>query len=476
MKRALQGSLALRLVAVGVAQLVLVALAAVAIGQVVSRLTTRWDIVRVEERLKPFADKPHELTREFALLRADGVSLSLYDEDEKLVASNVSPPLRLPMWRGREPAILPEPARSTDETPPPPGMPPVFGVSPLFGPGAPPLTACRSPELLAQFDMGKAPGLLVARFDHPRPSNVPPLLTLAAGLVVMGVGALLTARWIMRPLHRLALVARALGAGNLRARSHLRRGDVLGEVGEAFDDMARRIEELLVAERELLANVSHELRTPLARIRVALDLAVEGDAAAAKAFIQDIAVELSELEALLSDVLDAARLELADGKASAPGFPLHLDVVAPQSIGVAASERFRARHPARRLEVSLADGLPPVEVDPMLFRRVIDNLLENAHKYSPDETLPIRLEVDGADGAVRFAVVDRGMGVAGGDLPRIFTAFFRGDRSRSRGTGGVGLGLTLAKRIVEAHHGSIDVTSAVGSGTTVRVALPVASL
>ena len=108
----------------------------------------------------------------------------------------------------------------------------------------------------------------------------------------------------------------------------------------------------------------------------------------------------------------------------------------------------------------------------MLFRRVIDNLVENAHKYTPDGAAPIELDVSRAGDAVTFVVRDRGIGITAEDLPRVFTAFFRGDRSRSRESGGVGLGLTLAKRIVDAHDGSISVSSDAGAGTTVRVSVP----
>jgi signal transduction histidine kinase len=117
-----------------------------------------------------------------------------------------------------------------------------------------------------------------------------------------------------------------------------------------------------------------------------------------------------------------------------------------------------------------AIGIP---VDRVLFRRVIDNLLENAHKYSPDLDAPLALDVAREGNRVVFTVRDRGIGILAEDLPRVFTAFFRGDKSRSRETGGVGLGLTLAKRIVEAHGGTIEIASQTGEGTTVRVALPV---
>jgi two-component system OmpR family sensor kinase len=243
-------------------------------------------------------------------------------------------------------------------------------------------------------------------------------------------------------------------------------------VSRTFDEMAERVERLVRAEKELLANVSHELRTPLARIRVALDLAEEGDARAARDALSEIDVDLGELEALLDDVLTAARMELEGGKAVPAAFSLHLENMDPGKITRRALERFRARHPDRPVQVAVDERLPLVRVDPVLVRRVIDNLLENAHKYSPDGTSLIDLHAHARKDRVDFEVRDRGLGIPPEDLPRVFVPFFRGERSRSRGTGGVGLGLTLAKRIVEAHGGTIEVESSLGVGTTVRVELP----
>jgi signal transduction histidine kinase len=146
--------------------------------------------------------------------------------------------------------------------------------------------------------------------------------------------------------------------------------------------------------------------------------------------------------------------------------------VAASEIAAAAADRLRARHPDRPLVVTAGDGVPAIHVDPVLLRRVIDNLLENAHKYTADATAPIDLGVTCEAGQVVFEVRDRGIGIPADDLPRIFTAFFRGERSRSRETGGVGLGLTLARQIALAHGGRIDVTSTPNVGTTVRVTLP----
>jgi signal transduction histidine kinase len=302
------------------------------------------------------------------------------------------------------------------------------------------------------------------------PPSFGPLLTLAAGFVVLVVGAILTARWIVRPIVQLSRATRAIGKGDLTARAGVSRDDEIGELGADIDEMAHRIERLVASERELLANVAHELRTPLSRIGVALDLAAEGDATRARASLEDIAVDVAELETIVTDILTAARFDL--GKAE---LPLHRTIVEAASIANTAADRLRAHHPERELELDIAPGLPAIEVDPVLFRRVVDNLLENAHKYTPDGGSPIKLAVTRDGDQVVFEVADRGVGIAADDLPRVFTAFFRGERSRSRQTGGVGLGLTLARRIADAHGATVSLTSEIGAGTIARLSVPRAS-
>jgi signal transduction histidine kinase len=513
-------SLASRLVALGLGQLVLLALTAVIIfiaegphdeADPEDALTAA-----MITRLEQLVDAPAQLTVALDELRNQRVELSLYDETRQLIASNVDPPLAIPPrppHRGHHPP----PDRASDHDPPPPPEGD-HRTGPVPEPGAGPRGEARSPDdrpsgpggpeapggpdvaggpggpgspggpggpeglrgrwlaarhrLILPFHPHGVHGVLVARGVHGAPPGFTgPILVLIGGLLILVIGALITARWIVRPIERLSRTARALGSGDLQARSRLDRADEIGELGHRFDEMAERISSLLVTEKELLANVAHELRTPLTRIGVALDLANEGDAEAARASLIEIAVDVSELETIVDDILTAMRFEIAPGEGPAQ-LPLRRAVVPASEIATAAADRLRARHANRPLEVTAAADLPAIHVDPVLFRRVIDNLLENAHKYTPDVDAPIALAVtrDGAE--VVFEVRDRGVGISAEDLPRIFTAFFRGERSRSRETGGVGLGLTLARRIVEAHGGTIGVTSTVNLGTAVRVAVP----
>ena len=291
-------------------------------------------------------------------------------------------------------------------------------------------------------------------------------LVIGAVLLALAIASVPLARGITAPIERLTVAARRLGEGDLSARAGLCGGGEVGDLGRAFDEMAGRLERLVRAERELLANVSHELRTPLARIRVALELAAEGDQARARRYLSEIGADLTELERMVADVLSAARLDQAAGD-----LPLRRQPVDLAALLGEAATRFRELRPSRRLELQTGPLPAWLDADPALLRRALDNLLDNAAKYSA-EPAPVALSARAAGEAVVIEVGDGGMGIEAADLPRLFTPFFRTDRSRTRGSGGVGLGLALVKRIVEAHGGAVEVESVPDQGTTVRLRLP----
>ncbi len=136
-----------------------------------------------------------------------------------------------------------------------------------------------------------------------------------------------------------------------------------------------------------------------------------------------------------------------------------------------AAARFRSQHKTHELCTQVEASLPTLQADSVLLRRVIENLLDNARKYSEPGS-PIRMTATQETGEVLITVTDLGIGLEEADLKQVFTPFFRSDRSRSRATGGVGLGLVLARRVIEAHGGTIELISTPGRGTTVRLTLP----
>src|SRR5262249_42961530 len=249
------------------------------------------------------------------------------------------------------------------------------------------------------------------------------------------------------------------------------RKDEIGAVATAFDDMAHKLERSIVSEKMLLANISHELRTPIARIRVAIDLLEEEAAGAPVELVREIAIDLAELDQLVDDILTTARLDLSATRPSGGQLPMRRSAVDVAQLLRDAADRFHAAHGDRTLELDVAHPLPEVCGDAVLLRRVVENLLDNACKYS-DAGAPITVRSAAVGGSLTVEVEDHGIGVHEADLPRLFTPFFRTGRSRAHGTRGVGLGLALSRRIVEAHGGKITATSSAGAGTTFRFELP----
>ncbi|HET7755178.1 MAG TPA: HAMP domain-containing sensor histidine kinase [Anaeromyxobacteraceae bacterium] len=449
-----RGRLFWRIYLHGLLLLVVVALVLGAIGAVMRHTwpaeapgrVARWTAARLAE----VRDDPARLGAELQRARdAFGIGGTVWSEGTVL-ATSVDPPLpppgeaRFGRGRGRDPD------RPRDRDRPFRifhAGPPRIGVVPLGG----------SPPAFLVFSGGPPP------FSFLR-------LGLLGGavLVALALASIPLARGIANPVERLTSAVRAFGRGDLSVRARVTAPGEVGELSRAFDEMADRLERQVRAEKELLANVSHELRTPLARIRIALELAAEGDLAKARHHLAGMGLDVAEVERLVDDVLTASRLELG---AAAGTEPLQRATVSPRDLVDVAAERFRAAHPDRELRVEVEGEPPALDADPMLLRRALDNLLENAAKYS-DAPAPVTLSARFRGGIVALEVRDRGIGIDAADVPRLFTPFFRTDRSRGRGSGGTGLGLALAKRIAEAHGGNIAVESRAGEGTLVRIELP----
>jgi signal transduction histidine kinase len=425
----------------GLFLLLAVALAVAAAGWVLGRALPLHEPGRAAHyaahHVEELLGRPEALQAELQRVRESfGLEVSVYDGAGALLASNVQPPL--------EP-VPPAELRRLE--------------------GGPRHVEKRGFAFAALLSAGR--GHLVVSGAPREGVLLRGALFIVLVLIVLALGSIPLARSISSPVERLTGAARALGAGDLTARSNVRAPGEVGELASAFDEMAARLEGLVRGEKELLANVSHELRTPMARIRVALALAEEGDVARARQALGEIGEDLGELERLVDEILAAARLDLA----GAGGLPLHL---APLDVGALlddAAARFRAHQDGRTLEVLAVEGLPAVEGDAALLRRLLGNLLDNAAKYS-EAPAPVTLSARAAPGGLLLEVRDQGIGIDPADLPRLFTPFFRTDRSRARGTGGVGLGLALARRIAEAHGGSIGAAAAAGGGTIFSVTLP----
>jgi signal transduction histidine kinase len=390
------------------------------------------------------ADRPDELQKQIADLHERvGIEITMYDTKGRLIAhsgKDPSPPL--------DPGELAH--LEKEQT--------FFGKG--FGQVLSPAANGVSSYVLLKYRAPEFPVMLLAK-------------QLAVALIVLALCSIPLARSVTAPLVSLSGLARRFGKGDLTARLHSKRRDEIGELARAFDDMADRIAALRRSEKELLANISHELRTPLARIRLALELVSDGDGAKAQSYLADIGEDLGELEQLLDDVMSTARSDLARDSAGDALPPLHFEALSGSTVLEAAVSRFHVRWQDRELKCDIPTDLPTLDADPSLLRRVLDNLLDNARKFSEEPVeLAGRPSADGEHLVVE--VRDHGIGISGQDRARIFEPFFRSDPSRTRATGGVGLGLAVVKRIVEAHSGKIEVESELGCGTRFVVTLPLA--
>jgi signal transduction histidine kinase len=293
---------------------------------------------------------------------------------------------------------------------------------------------------------------------------------LVIALLLIGAVSFPVARSIAKPIQSITAVARRIKDGDLDARVEIHVGSELGVLASALNETARGLKTRIRREKELLANVSHELRTPLARMRVALEIALEPDQdrACILRHVAGIAADVAELEQLVSDVLSAMRLDLTGQET---GLSLHLEQVTSDELAKSARERF-SRHHERPLNVEIMNGAQCIEVDRSLFLRVIDNLLDNAEKYSPPDA-ELVLAIYTEDNTYVLKVSDRGEGIPEADLQRVFEPFYRCDKSRNKDIRGIGLGLTLCKRIVEAHGGTIVALSRDGGGTVIRIEIPI---
>ena len=367
----------------------------------------------------------------------DSTNVSFYDARGTLRASASSPPLALPASMIEQL----EPGQAIEL----PGSIFVAGI----------------------WDHGELTEVGVIEGHRERSYFYKPVLVL---LLMILIHAVVIARYVGSPLQRLTQVARRFGAGDLGARANLRRKDEIGAVGRAFDDMADRVTKLMGAQRELMASVSHELQTPLARMRVSLDLLADGIDKKPDV-LPAVSQDLWEISRLIDDVMAMTRVELVDAQTSPLVQPLQLETIAIEDLIDAAATRFHAVHDGRDVIVNVTAELPLIEADYLLVRRVVENLLDNAAKYSPADTA-IEISARGADEALEIVVKDRGIGIRAEDMPHIFTPFFRTDRSRAHTRTGIGLGLALSKRVLEAHGGTIAITSSDGE-TSVTMTLPV---
>lgn len=283
------------------------------------------------------------------------------------------------------------------------------------------------------------------------------LLWLLLALVVAIVfTAHFAIRRLLEPLRLLHEGVTRLGAGELDVVVRRTSQDELGELTDAFNGMAERVRAMVRDRDQLLLDVSHELRSPLTRMKVALAMLPDGD----KKLRME--VDVAEMEAMLKELLERERLK--DGR----GLRLETHDLA----ALVREETLALSDRAPGVRFISTEGPVPVAFDEAALRTVVRNLLENAAKYALPDSRVTEISIAEEGREAVFRVKDDGLGIPAADLASVFEPFFRVDRSRSRKTGGFGLGLSICRRVVEAHGGTISVSPNEARGVTFTVRLP----
>lgn len=288
------------------------------------------------------------------------------------------------------------------------------------------------------------------------------------GALTLLIGFLLVRR-VVTPLADVIAAAQAVAAGDLSARvpSGVRGPDDLRSLSDSFNRMADTLERNDRERRDFLADIAHELRTPLTVIRGRLEGIVDGVYPPDEAHVAPVLEETYVLERLVEDLRLLSLVE--SRQLHFDRQPIHLGELAER-----AADLFRAEADEKSitLAVRATSDLPTVLADPQRVSQVIGNLINNAIRYAPENgRVTIEVQQADADGRVGLAVRDNGPGVVEADLPKLFDRFWRGERSRARSEGGAGLGLAIARQLVEAQGGSIKAANLPGGGLEVSFVL-----
>ncbi len=287
---------------------------------------------------------------------------------------------------------------------------------------------------------------------------------LAAGIAL--VLARFLARGMTQPLRDMAAAAKRMETGEYGVRVQTASRDEVGRLATAFNRMSGELENLETSRRDLVANVSHELKTPITAIRAHLENLLDGVERPDPQLLQVMLTQTERLGRLVEQLLDLSKLESGE-------VPLRRsDVALPPLVDRVISEIEVAR-PACGVQIrpSLPPGLPHVDADPERVHQVLFNLVDNAVRFT-GRGGDVIVSAGRRNGFVEVRVSDTGSGIAPEHLPRLFERFYRADTARSRDDGGTGIGLAIARSVVEAHGGQIRAESRVGEGSVFTFELP----
>ena len=293
------------------------------------------------------------------------------------------------------------------------------------------------------------------------------ILSVAGGvslLLALGLGIVLAGR-ITKPLSGVVTVSKRISDGNYGVRIETeRRVAELHELTDSVNRMAASLREQEVLRKQMTADIAHELRTPVANVSSYLELMLDGAMEPTPERIENCYQELGRLAALIADL---ERLEQEEtGELVLRKEAVELRELAEHVIGA-----FATQIQEKDLKITVTGAPISVEADPGRLRQVLVNLISNAVKYT-DSGGWIAVEVGEQNGCAVIDVADSGIGIPKEDTERVFERFYRTDKSRARKTGGTGIGLSIARAIVQAHGGTISCESEPGQGSRFKISLP----
>jgi signal transduction histidine kinase len=301
------------------------------------------------------------------------------------------------------------------------------------------------------------------------------VLLLFAGGIAVVLGSFFTSTLISR-IHRLEVATKSIENGDLSTRADIPGNDEIASLATSFNQMAQQLQivdrkqkELDTLRRDLVAWAGHDLRTPLSSIRLlveALSDGVASDPSLIQDYLHQTKRHVDNLSLLVDELFQISQLD-------AGGMPLNLEPVSLSDLISDTLVSFSSLAAQKDVTLSgTADpGIDSVVIDPVWISRAFNNLISNAIRHTPSGgNIAVSAEV--VPNAVLVKVSDTGDGIPAEDLPHIFERFFRGEKSRNRSSGGAGLGLAIVKGIIDAHHGTIQVQSQPGIGTTFSILLP----
>jgi signal transduction histidine kinase len=288
---------------------------------------------------------------------------------------------------------------------------------------------------------------------------------LAAGGVAILLGLILT--WqLTDPLRKLQTAAQGIASGDLSQRVDIKSKDEIGRLGQAFNEMAENLARAEDLRRNMTADIAHELRSPLAVMQGNLEAILDGVYEPSEDNVASIHQQAILLSRLVDDLQELA---LADaGQLRIERESVDLAEVIQRT---ATESRARAQSEGISIGVDVPADLPLLSADPQRISQVLGNLLDNAIRHSPEGgSVTIRARTEGD--AVQVDVVDQGPGLSPEELSLVFERFYRGDKARTRATGGAGLGLAIVKQLIEAHGGRVWAESTQGQGAIFSFTLP----